>query len=101
MARTDVQHSVRKTTRSFLVKKNLIRDMMRAVYNDFSGFETYFQPIVDAISSRLIVAETLLRFHSEKMGLVSPVEFIPLLEETGLIIPVGKWVLPSGIIRMP
>ena len=81
----------------FLRKKELVRDLRRSVYNDFSGFETYFQPIVSAVDNQLFAAETLLRFHSEKMGMVSPVDFIPILEETGLIIPVGKWVLHQAL----
>lgn len=81
----------------FLRKKELICELRRAVYNDFKGFETYFQPIVGENDNELFAAETLLRFHSEKMGNVSPVEFIPLLEETSLIIPVGKWVLHRAL----
>lgn len=83
----------------FLRKKELVRDLRRSVYNDFSGFETYFQPVVSAVDNQLFAAETLLRFHSEKMGMVSPVEFIPILEETGLIIP--GWQIGCFIRHCP
>lgn len=82
---------------SFLRKKKLIGTMRYSVNNDFEGFETYFQPIVSAKERRLSSAETLLRFHSEKTGMISPVEFIPLLESSGLIIPVGRWVLKQAV----
>lgn len=82
-----------------LQKKNLISEMRQAIYNDYQGFDVYFQPIVDAESGKLISAEILLRFHSKENGMVSPVEFIPLLEDTGLIIPVGKWVLEQACRR--
>ena len=83
----------------FLQKKRLVSLMRQAIYNDYEGFEVYFQPIVDAQTGKLISAETLLRFQSEETGMVSPVVFIPLLEETGLIIPVGKWVLEQACCR--
>ncbi len=77
----------------FLYKKELIHAMRHAVNNNFEGFEAYFQPIMDINKQDLFSAETLLRFHTEETGMVSPGEFIPLLEESNLIIPVGKWVL--------
>lgn len=64
---------------------------------NFRGFEAYYQPIVDIRENRLYSAETLLRFRTEALGMVSPVEFIPILEESGLIIPVGRWVLHQAM----
>lgn len=87
----------REDYRAFLNKRELIYIMRRSVNSGFEGFEAYFQPIVDVGSGRLHMAETLLRFSSEETGMASPGQFIPLLEESGLIIPVGKWVINQAM----
>lgn len=82
----------------FLRKRKLIRVMRRAVSHGFEGFETYYQPLIDVQSGvQLVGAETLLRFHDRDEGNISPMEFIPILEESGLIIPVGRWVLHEAM----
>jgi diguanylate cyclase (GGDEF)-like protein/PAS domain S-box-containing protein len=56
-------------------------------------FVLHFQPVVDAESEALVSFEALLRWNSEEHGFVSPAKFIPLAEDTRLIIPIGEWVL--------
>ncbi len=59
-------------------------------------FELFYQGKFELESGRLMGAEALLRWRSPKRGLVSPADFIPLLEETGLIIAVGEWILADA-----
>lgn len=74
----------------------IISALRNSIANGCEGFEVYYQPIVDCVSGRVIGAEALMRYTmvtEEGKEWLSPVEFIPLLEKSGLIIPAGRFVL--------
>jgi diguanylate cyclase (GGDEF)-like protein len=66
-------------------------DLRGALRN--GGFEAYYQPKINAHSGKVVGMEALIRWHHEKLGLISPAEFISLAEEIGLIEKIDKWMM--------
>jgi diguanylate cyclase (GGDEF)-like protein len=74
-------------------------DMIHALHDaiDAGGqFVLHYQPKVSASTGRMVAAEALLRWKSPVFGLVAPLDFIPLAEETGQILAIGEWVIAQG-----
>ena len=76
-------------------KLALTKDLRKALVRN--QFQLHFQPIVELCSGKILKAEALLRWKHPVRGMVSPSDFIPLAEETGLIHEIGEWVFKEAI----
>ena len=76
----------------------LERDLRLAI--ERQEFELHYQPEIDTRSGRLVAAEALVRWRHPTRGMLGPNEFIPMAEETGLILPLGEWVLHTACTQL-
>lgn len=72
-------------------------DIRHAIAND--GFELYYQPLVNLKTGRITTCEALLRWNHPERGMVSPADIIPIVEDMGLIVDLGRWILRKACME--
>lgn len=92
--RGNYQFFEEEMNRRLLERKTMEIDLRRALAND--QLQLHFQPQIDLATSALIGVEALIRWNHPEQGVIAPDRFIPLAEETGLILPIGDWVIHTA-----
>lgn len=88
-------HSMQHTALTRLYMINELRDALAA-----NQFKVHYQPIVDLADGRIGKAEALIRWQHPTLGMIRPAEFVPLAEETGLIVEIGEWVFKEAVHQL-
>ena len=93
--RNNYQHYAEHMQTRFKVRMSMETQLRRALEKE--EFLLHYQPQIEVSSGQVIGAEALIRWNSPALGMVSPAQFIPLAEETGLIVPIGSWVIDRAM----
>ncbi|MES2107081.1 MAG: EAL domain-containing protein [Pseudomonadota bacterium] len=93
--RSDFRFYQRQMNIGLLSRMKLDHAMRQALEND--SFRLHYQPLIDLASGQVFGAEALLRWNDKDLGEISPTQFIPIAEETGVIVAIGNWVMASAI----
>jgi diguanylate cyclase (GGDEF)-like protein/PAS domain S-box-containing protein len=92
--RNNLQLFTSEINRAMLARVGIEHRLRKAIARD--QLELYYQPRIDVASGRMVAAEALLRWQLPKQGTITPSLFIAVAEETGLIVPIGRWALDTA-----